>query len=220
MEVRRTRVKICGMTRLEDAHTAVSHGVDALGFIFYHKSPRCVELTVAKNIIQSLPPFVDKVGVFVNASLDEVKKAAEVGLTAIQLHGDESPEYCAQLREMSICSYIIKAFRVGSTSTAADFSPYDQVVDSFLLDTYVSGAKGGTGEVFDWSIVEKLLLQRPVLLAGGLAPDNIKAAIESAQPYCLDINSGVEVSPGIKDPQKISRAMAIVQNAVVAGSLI
>lgn len=219
MEAKRTRVKICGMTCLEDAHTAVSHGVDALGFIFYHKSPRCVELAVAKNIIESLPPFVDKVGVFVNASLDEVKEAATVGLTSIQLHGDESPAYCAQLREMSICSYIIKAFRVGSSSLAADFSPYDQVVDAYLLDTYVSGAKGGTGEVFDWSIIEKLTLQRPVLLAGGLAPDNIKEAIDSAKPYCLDINSGVEVSPGIKDPKKISQAMSIVRNVAAGSSL-
>ena len=217
MEARRTRVKICGMTRLDDALTAVSHGVDALGFIFYHKSPRCVELAAAKNIIQSLPPFVDKVGVFVNASLDEVKEAAAVGLTAIQLHGDESPEYCAQLREMSICSYIIKAFRVGSSSLAADFSPYNQAVDAVLLDTYVSGAKGGTGEVFDWSIIEKLALYRPILLAGGLEPDNIKEAIDSAKPYCLDINSGVEVSPGVKDHLKIAHVMSIVQNAA-AGS--
>jgi len=198
---------------MEDALVAVSHGVDALGFIFYHKSPRCVSLEEAKSIIQSLPPFVDKVGVFVNASIDEVKEAVAVGLTAVQLHGNESPEYCAELKEMGLCSYIIKAFRVGDKSRAVDFTPYDQVVDGFLLDTYVAGTKGGTGEVFNWSIIEKLQLQRPVLLAGGLEPSNIRQAIDSSSPYCLDVNSGVEVSPGVKDHQKIAQAMSIVRKA-------
>jgi len=213
MEASRTRVKICGMTRMEDALVAVAHGVDALGFIFYHKSPRCVPLEDAQSIIRSLPPFIDKVGVFVNATIAEVKEAAAVGLTAIQLHGDESPEYCVELKEMGLCSYIIKAFRVGDKSGVTDFTPYDQVVDAFLLDTYVSGAKGGTGEIFDWSIIDNLQLQRPVLLAGGLGPDNIKEAIDSSGPYCLDVNSGVEVSPGVKDHQKIAQVMSIVQKA-------
>ncbi|MFT5701885.1 MAG: phosphoribosylanthranilate isomerase [Desulforhopalus sp.] len=211
MEIGRPRIKICGMTRPEDALFAVRAGVDALGFIFYHKSPRCVELNAAKDIIKSLPPFVDKVGVFVNASIDEVVQVASIGLTAIQLHGNESPDYCRELQDRLLSCSLIKAFRVGSESRGEDFSGYNSVVDAFLLDTYVKGAKGGTGEVFDWQVIEQLHLQRPVLLAGGLEPDNIELAIRSTGSYCYDVNSGVEVAPGVKDHLKIERLMSIVK---------
>jgi phosphoribosylanthranilate isomerase len=208
----RTRVKICGMTRIEDALFAIRHGVDALGFIFYYKSPRCIETPAARKIIASLPPFIDKVGVFVNAGIKEVVDTASIGLTAIQLHGDESPDYCSQLRQLLPCQTIIKAFRVGSDSRRDEFAVYNEVVDAFLLDTYVAGSKGGTGEIFDWSIIDNLQLQRPVLLAGGLDPENIKEAIEVAHPYCLDVNSGVEVSPGVKDHKKISELMSMLSS--------
>lgn len=207
----RPRVKICGMMRGEDAHFAARAGVDALGFIFYKKSPRCVAIETAQAIIPSLPPFIDKVGVFVNASMGEIKKAVALGLTALQLHGDESPQYCQELRAQFASLAIIKAFRVGSRSRAAEFSPYKPVVDAFLLDTYVKGAKGGTGEIFDWNIIEKLDLERPVLLAGGLEPENIERAIRATESYCYDVNSGVEVSPGIKDHGRIERLMSVVQ---------
>lgn len=207
----RPRVKICGMTRVEDASFAVSAGVDALGFIFYEKSPRCVELLNAKTIIESLPPFIDKVGVFVNATIEEVKHVSAIGLTSIQLHGSETADYCHELKEQIPFCSIIKAFRVGNESTADEFFQYNAVVDAFLLDTYVKGAKGGTGEVFDWSLIDRLNLARPVLLAGGLDPVNIEQAIRSTKSYCFDVNSGVEVSPGIKDHGKIEQLMSIVQ---------
>jgi len=207
----RPRVKICGMTRAEDASFAVSAGVDALGFIFYEKSPRCVDLLTAKTIIESLPPFIDTVGVFVNATIEEVKHVSTIGLSSIQLHGSETPDYCSELKgQLPFCS-LIKAFRVGSQSTAKDFSRYNAVVDAYLLDTYVKGAKGGTGEVFNWNLINKLNLALPVLLAGGLDPTNIEQAIRSTKSYCFDVNSGVEVSPGVKDHQKIEQLMSIVQ---------
>lgn len=212
MQIGRSRVKICGMTRGEDARFAVSAGIDALGFIFYEKSPRCVEFSTAKAIIEKLPPFIDKVGVFVNADIGEIVQLSTVGLNAIQLHGSENPGYCHQLKEQLPYCSLIKAFRVGNESTADEFSPYNNAVDAFLLDTYVKGAKGGTGEVFDWSLIKKLELLRPVLLAGGLDPSNIEQAIRSTKSYCFDVNSGVEVSPGVKDHQKIEQLMSIVQS--------
>lgn len=211
MQMVRPRIKICGMTRAEDANFAVREGVDALGFIFYPKSPRCVDPLVARTIIESLPPFIDTVGVFVNATIEEIKQVSSIGLSSIQLHGSETPEYCCKLKEeLPFCS-IIKAFRVGNDSTAYEFSQYNAVVDAFLLDTYVKGAKGGTGEVFDWSLIRSLNLSRPVLLAGGLEPSNIEQAIRSTQSYCFDVNSGVEVSPGVKDHGKIEQLMSIVK---------
>ncbi|MFT5730327.1 MAG: phosphoribosylanthranilate isomerase [Desulforhopalus sp.] len=216
MQMGRPRVKICGMTRAEDVSFAVSAGVDALGFIFYEKSPRCIDLLTAKTIIEFLPPFIDKVGVFVNATIEEVKQVSTIGLSSIQLHGSETPDYCSELKEqLPFCS-LIKAFRVGNESTADEFSKYNKVVDAFLLDTYVKGAKGGTGEVFDWTLIDKLNLARPVLLAGGLDPANIELAIRSTQSYCFDVNSGVEVSPGVKDHEKIEQLMSIVKGVAAA----
>lgn len=212
MKIGRPRIKICGITREEDALCAVDAGADALGFIFYHKSPRRVGLDTAKTIISSLPLFIDRVGVFVNAPMDKIIDAASIGLSAIQLHGNESPDYCRELKDRLLCCTLIKAFRVGSESRGADFSGYNGVVDGFLLDTYVKGAKGGTGEVFDWSLIEKFKLQCPVLLAGGLGPDNIERAIRATGSYCYDVNSGVECGPGIKDHAKIEQLMSVVKS--------
>ena len=211
MKKGRSRVKICGMTQLKDALFAASAGVDALGFIFYQKSPRYLDIVAAKAIIKSLPPFVDKVGVFVNASINDIKQAASLGLTSLQLHGNELPDFCREVKEQHLSCSVIKAFRVGNDSHADEFSRYQSVVDAYLLDTYVKGSKGGTGEVFDWNIIEKLNLQRPILLAGGLGPENIEHAIRSTGSYCFDVNSGVEVSPGIKDHGKIEMLMSVVK---------
>lgn len=208
----RTRVKICGTTNLENALFAVGEGVDALGFIFFPKSPRNIEPAAAREIIASLPLFVDRVGVFVNSPLKELVRIASVGLSCIQLHGGESPGYCRELRAALPHCRIIKAFRVSDATTAADIVPYNDVVDAFLLDTYKKGAEGGTGEVFNWDIVEKLDLQRPFLLAGGLDPDNITEAVRAVQPYCLDVNSGVESAPGVKDHNKVATLMAKVRH--------
>jgi phosphoribosylanthranilate isomerase len=201
---------MCGTTRLEDALAAVECGVDALGFIFYSKSPRYVAPENAARIINRLPPFVDRVGVFVNATIDEVITAAGAGLSALQLHGNESVEYCREMRlKLPFCR-LIKAFRVGQESRSDHFTPYNGVVDAFLLDTYVQGASGGTGQVFDWSIIERLRLQRPILLAGGLSPENVLAAITAAHPYAVDINSGVESQPGIKDHARLKNLLRLV----------
>ena len=201
---------MCGTTRLEDALVAADCGVDALGFIFYDKSPRAIAPDKAAQIINQLPPFVDRVGVFVNATIDEVVDVAAVGLSALQLHGNESVEYCRELRQKLPSFSLIKAFRVGEESRPDHFTPYHACVDAFLLDTYVQGASGGTGRIFDWSIIEQLQLHRPILLAGGLSPENVLAAISTVHPYAVDINSGVESHPGVKDHARLKNLLQLV----------
>lgn len=211
----RTRVKMCGTTRLEDALVAVDCGVDALGFIFYDKSPRYISSEKAARIINQLPPFVDRVGVFVNATIETVADAAAVGLSVLQLHGTESVEYCRELRlKVPFCS-LIKAFRVGDKSRPDHFTPYNGCVDAFLLDTYVQGASGGTGRIFDWSIIEQLQLDRPILLAGGLSPENVLAAITAVHPYAVDINSGIESQPGVKDHTRLKKLLQLVHQTAL-----
>lgn len=200
---RRTRVKMCGTTRLEDAQAAVRFGVDALGFIFTRKSPRHISPEHAAAIIAELPPFIDRVGVFVDAPLVEVVQVAERNFSLLQLHGNESPEYCLKVREAMPGCGIIKAFRVGPSSTGEDFAPYASCVDAFLLDTYVKGSSGGTGLVFDWSVIETLNIVRPIILAGGISPENVGQAIAEIQPYAVDVNSAVERQPGVKDHERL-----------------
>lgn len=215
----RIRIKICGMTRLEDALCAVEAGVDALGFIFYEKSPRAIDPEAARRIIEHLPPFVDAVGVFVNKELHEAAAIIrDCRLGYAQLHGSEPPEYCRDLAHNTAPCRLLKAFRVGSHSTAAEIAPYNDCVQGFLLDTYQKSAAGGTGESFDWSIIDRLHLARPLLLAGGLGLDNIRTALESVRPYGVDANSGLETAPGVKDHDRIRRFISLVR-AVEADSL-
>jgi len=210
MRSRRTRVKMCGTTRLEDALAAVRLGVDALGFIFFSKSQRFIDPARAEAIIAQLPPLVDRVGVFVDASLEEIVACTASGLSMVQLHGQEAPEFCREVKRALPHCGIIKAFRVGAASAAADFSPYGDCVDAYLLDTYVKGAPGGTGLTFDWSVIARLKLTRPLFLAGGLTPENIGRAIKEAQPYAVDINSGIETHPGIKDHRQLEALLTVV----------
>ena len=208
----RTRVKFCGMTRLEDALAAADAGADAVGFIFYAKSPRYIEPEQAGKIAEKLPPFVHRVGVFVDASLDEIERTAALArLTAVQLHGSESADFCARLRQRMPQLTLLKAFRVGEASSAADFAGYNAVVDAFLLDTFVKGEKGGTGHCFDWELVQKLQPGRPFFLAGGLNSGNVVSAMTQLEPYGLDLNSGVESSPGVKIQQEIVQVMLSVR---------
>lgn len=208
----RTRVKFCGMTRLEDALAAADAGADAVGFIFYAKSPRYITPEKAGNISEKLPPFVHRVGVFVDATLDEIEQTVTLArLTAVQLHGSESAEFCAGLRQRMPSLALLKAFRVGEASSAAEFADYNNVVDAFLLDTFVKGEKGGTGHCFDWELVQKLQLARPFFLAGGLNRGNVVSAMAQLKPYGLDLNSGVESVPGVKIQQEIARVMLIVR---------
>ncbi len=213
--VQRTRIKMCGTTRWEDALAAVHYGVDALGFIFYAKSPRYISFTKAAEIIKKLPPLIDRVGVFVNAPLEDVAAAAAAGLSYLQLHGNESAEYCSILRQQLPCCGIIKAFRVSDKSRPVDFTPYNKCADAFLLDTFMQGASGGTGVAFDWSIIKKLQLQRPIFLAGGLSPENVLRAISEVKPFAVDINSGVESHPGVKDHLRLKNLVQLVYKTSV-----
>ncbi len=201
---------MCGTTRAEDALAAVHFGVDALGFIFYAKSPRYIAPEKAATILMNLPPFIDRVGVFVDAPLSEVVETATFGLSFVQLHGSESPDYCQKLHQLLPFCGIIKAFRVGCESCNDAFTPYESCVDAFLLDTYVKDASGGTGLVFDWSIIDKLKLQRPIILAGGISPENVSLAIAAVRPYAVDINSAIELQPGIKDHRRLQALMQVV----------
>lgn len=195
---------MCGTTRLQDAECAIAMGIDALGFIFVKKSPRCVSRERVAAIIEILPPFVTRVGVFVDASIDEIKDVvSRCGLTQVQLHGTESPQFCAELKHWNRGCLICKAFRIGDGHVPGTIRSYDTAIDAILLDSYVKGIEGGTGATFDWGLVNTLELTRPLILAGGLNPDNVAAAIRAVSPYAIDINSGVETAPGIKDQQLI-----------------
>jgi phosphoribosylanthranilate isomerase len=205
---------MCGTTRLEDAEAAVSAGMDALGFIFFDKSPRFVSRDLAASIIRELPPFITRVGVFVNSSMDHVKEHVKsCGLTQVQLHGDESPAYCETVKTWNPGCSVCKAFRIGRDSVPADLDTYSPVVDSFLFDTYIKGREGGTGQSFDWSLIDALKPGKPLILAGGLNPENVAEAVASIAPYGLDVNSGVESAPGVKDRELINLLVTRVRAA-------
>lgn len=192
--------KICGITNREDALCAVNCGADALGFIFYEKSPRYVAPEKAAEIICDLPPFVTPVGVFVNAPhIDATVKLA--GLRAIQLHGDEPPEACLR-HEVPV----IRTLRVGSEFDALALRSYP--VHTFLLDTARAGSYGGTGETFDWAKAREAKNYGRIILSGGLNPDNVREAIEQVAPYAVDTSSGVEAEPGKKDHKKVRNFLA------------
>lgn len=188
-----TRVKICGITRMRDACRAVDWGADALGFVFFPGSPRFIAPRRAGAIIRTLPPFVAAVGVFVDSPLEEVLGAiAECGLTAVQLHGRESPAFCARLPVK-----VVKSFRVRGSRLPRGLAAYP--VDALLLDAYRKGVAGGTGLCFPWETARRAGRFGRVILAGGLCPENVIEAIETARPYAVDVSSGVERSPGVKD---------------------
>jgi phosphoribosylanthranilate isomerase len=202
-----TRVKICGITNLEDALFAAEAGADALGFVFYARSPRCIALDRAREIVLRLPPFVATVGVFVNKELNRVKEImAHCHLDYAQLHGDETPEQVAALAPRAI-----KAVRVRSAMDVERLSTYQAV--AYLLDTYHPTKHGGTGEAFDWELAVAAKRYGPIILAGGLTPDNVADAIKRVHPYAVDVSSGVEAAPGIKDHQKVQRFIIAAKGA-------
>jgi phosphoribosylanthranilate isomerase len=193
------RIKICGITNLEDALLAADLGADALGFIFYPKSPRYVAPEAAKEIIAHLPPFVTSVGVFVDEEMSAVSELAEqVGLDWIQVHGQESPDYCRSLGRRAI-----KGFRIKDASSLMELEPFQGAVQAFLLDTYKTGQVGGTGETFDWRLAQQAKKYGQIILAGGLTCENVAQAIKVAQPQAVDTASGTEAEPGKKDPEKL-----------------
>jgi len=206
------RAKICGITRAEDAQVAIDHGAHALGFVFAPSSPRALTRDQAAVLVRSLPPFVSKVGLFVDASREEVLDvAARVGLDTVQLHGDEDPETCAVVQQVVP---VVKAFRVQGPETVVRMQSYRGCAAGFLLDAYVPGRHGGTGTRFDWVRgVEAKALGVPIILAGGLDSVNVAEAIRVVRPFAVDVSSGVESAPGHKDPRKLREFLVAVSAA-------
>ena len=202
-------IKICGITNKIDAVNAASLGVDMLGFVFYKRSKRYVAPAAVREIVGELPPYISKVGVFVDEKAEMVRSIAEdAGLDALQFHGGESPEFCAQFRE----NYkVIKAFRLKTKHDLAAINGYD--VDYYLLDTYKPDTIGGTGEVFDWKMLKDFEILKPIILSGGLKPSNVGAAIREVFPYGVDVSSGVESAPGKKDDVAMKRFVEEVRKA-------
>ena len=194
-----TRIKICGITRVEDVMDAVNSGADALGLVFYDKSPRHVSLAQAARLAAALPPFVTVVGLFVNASEATVREVmVAVPLDVLQFHGDETPEYCQRFNKP-----YLKAIRVKPGVDLLQCAARFQSAKGLLLDAHVEGIPGGTGTAFDWALIpDKLSL--PVILSGGLDMENVAVAIKQVHPYAVDVSSGVEASKGIKDAAKIA----------------
>jgi phosphoribosylanthranilate isomerase len=206
------KVKVCGITSYEDAVMVLDQGVDALGFNFFPRSPRYITPLDARQITRRLPPLTVTVGLFVNHPPEDVAEIAHTaGVQVLQLHGDEPPEYCGNLKDWPL----IKAVRIGSGPIETDLQEYP--VSAFLLDSKDDALFGGTGKSFDWSRAIKIKDILPVILAGGLRPDNVCEAIRTVIPYALDVCSGVESAPGKKDAGKLKQFMREVRNGI--GSL-
>jgi phosphoribosylanthranilate isomerase len=202
------RVKVCGITRPEDAELAVELGAWALGFILWRGSPRAADPAVAAGIALALRRRVELAGVFVNASLDEIAHAADaLHLTHVQLHGDEGPAFCAEAGRRTGAK-VIKAVRIAGPSDFQDLERFH--TDFHLLDTAKDGLYGGTGKTWDWGLVANRRAKIPVILSGGLTSENVADGIAAVRPWGVDVASGVEASPGIKDPAKLEAFFAAV----------
>lgn len=190
------RVKICGITNMEDALSAVDYGADALGFVFFEKSPRYITPDKAREIISRIPPFVTTVGVFVNEEAARINEIMDIaGIDILQLHGDEKPDAC------NICHRVIKAFRVKNLTDLKPLESYR--CSAFLLDTYSPESYGGTGQIFNWDIAVEAKRFGRIVLSGGLNPDNIEKAVMYVRPYAVDVSSGIEEQKGKKDLKKM-----------------
>ena len=201
-----TRVKVCGITRPEDAELAVELGAWALGFILWSRSPRAADPAVAAGIATALRRRVELVGVFVNATLDEIAQAAEaLHLSHLQLHGDEGPAFCAEAARRTGAK-VIKAVRVGGAADLQDLERFH--TDFHLLDTAARGLRGGSGETWDWALAARRRRRIPAILSGGLTAENVAAGIAALDPWAVDVSSGVEAAPGVKDPAKLAAFMA------------
>jgi len=191
------RVKVCGITTVEDARHAVFMGADALGFVFYRRSPRYIAAELAQEIIAQLPPFVSSVGLFVNEDAGVIQSVIEgCALDVVQLHGDETPAQCVYSGVK-----VIKALRVRSGECLVGIEDYP--VSAWLLDAWSAAAYGGTGQCGRWDLAAQVAARLPVILAGGLTPSNVGEAIRAVRPYAVDVSSGVEIAPGQKDPQLV-----------------
>jgi len=201
------KIKICGITNIDDAMAAVDYGADALGFNFYKKSPRYIEPHKAAEIIAQLPPFIVPVAIFVNEREERIR---EILMTAciqgVQFHGDETPEFCQRFG-----SHVIKAFQVKDKESIKHMAHYR--VSAYLLDSYREGVRGGTGETFDWHLAVVAKTFGRIILAGGLHPDNVAEAVKLVQPYGVDVAGGVEREKGIKDHAKLKKFISEVRGA-------
>jgi phosphoribosylanthranilate isomerase len=208
-----TRVKICGTTSLEDARLAADHGAWALGLIFYDGSPRRCRQEEATRIAGALRRRLELCGVFVNERLDRVTAIADrVGLTMLQLHGDEGPAYCAEAARRTGCK-VAKAAQVRSRANLMALEPFH--TDFHLLDAHAAGRRGGTGETFDWELVRTRRSKIPLVLSGGLRPENVADAIAAVRPFAVDTASGTEASPGVKDPEKVAAFVEAVRSTAL-----
>ncbi len=205
-----TRVKICGITRIEDALIAAQCGANAIGLVFYEQSPRAVSEDTGRKLAAAIPPFITVVGLFVNAEVEFVRDiVAQVPLDLLQFHGEESPEYCAQFNLP-----FIKAIRVKRGVDLLQCARQYHAAKGLLLDAHVDGIQGGTGTSFDWTLIPREL-PLPVILSGGLDAGNVVSAIKQVEPYAVDVSSGVEAIKGIKDAAKIARFMQEVKRTDV-----
>jgi phosphoribosylanthranilate isomerase len=205
--ITRTRIKICGITREQDVSAVAGNGADALGLVFYEKSPRHVSVQQAEQLVRTVPPLVTVVGLFVNPTVDYVHEVlAKVPLDVLQFHGEEIPELCAQFGKP-----YLKAIRVKPGVNLVECAARYAGAQGLLLDAFVEGTQGGTGESFDWSLIPHDL-PLPVILSGGLHAGNVAAAIRQVQPYAVDVSSGVEAAKGIKDAAKIAAFIKEVKN--------
>lgn len=203
----KTRIKICGITREEDARAAVALGADAVGLVFYRPSPRWVSMERARAIAAATPPFVATTAVFVNPDRDEVEQIVrECSVTLLQFHGDETPEFCASFERP-----YIKAARIRPGLDLLEYlSPY-ATAGAWMLDAFHAELRGGTGGAFDWNLVPASMA-KPVILSGGLTADNVGGAIRRIKPYAVDVSTSVETSSGIKDPAKIAAFIGAVRH--------
>ena len=200
-------IKICGITSLKGAELAANYGAAAIGMIFYQDSPRFVDPAEVEQWIDNIPSSVKKVGVFVNEQIDTINNITrQLKLEFIQLHGDESPEFCN-----GIIRPVIKVFRVGDDFDAIVLNEYD--VHGFLFDTYKKGNPGGTGTRFNWDLIANLKTETPIILSGGLTPENVLNGIEAVNPAAVDVNSGVESVPGVKDEEKIKELFSVLEHS-------
>jgi phosphoribosylanthranilate isomerase len=202
------KVKICGITSVADGLAAAEAGADMIGLMFYERSPRHISFELATEISRSISPFVLKVGVFVNPEEDDVLRAiSECGVNLLQFHGEETPEFCTRFGVMSM-----KAFRVRDAGSLLALPDYP--TDAYLLDAYSPDAHGGTGAKFNWDLaLEAKQHGKPIFLAGGLTPENVGAAVRQAQPFAVDVSSGVESAPGKKDSAKVRAFIHAVQQS-------
>ncbi|MGK7879000.1 MAG: phosphoribosylanthranilate isomerase [Crocosphaera sp.] len=209
------RVKICGITQAQQGQAIAELGATALGFICVERSPRYINSQQIQEIIEFLPTSIDRIGVFANASLTEIEGVLKVAkLTAIQLHGDEKPEFCAQVKQLWPDLEIIKAFRIKTVASLQNIPQYVEAIDTLLLDAYDPQQLGGTGKTLNWDILATFKPDRPWFLAGGLNPNNILQALDNLAPDGIDLSSGVERSPGDKDITKVTRLFTKLHHGV------